>query len=194
MTLEHILINLKRELIRTFAVVDEWFDKEHSLHCYRPQNGGWSVSEVLEHISLTTQDLLVLVEKGKQKALAKSSDEQALKSAVENYSLMKDGFQEIAKPGTFQWHRPNHHAPSGKELLTDVRAKWRDQLLHCLLTLDQLPNGEGALHQTTMTVNNLGKLDVYQYLYFLALHAQRHIIQLKKIEDEFSNADVNVNA
>ena len=194
MTLEYILVNLKRELIRTFAVVDEWFDKEHPLHCYRPQDGGWSVSEVLEHISITTHHLLILIEKGKERAVAKSKDEEALRSAIENYTLMKEGFQDIARPGTFAWNRPDHHAPTGTAMLCEVRVAWRDQLLQCLLTLDQIPNGEGTLHQTTMSVNNLGRLDVYQYLYFLALHAQRHIVQLKKIEDEFSNADIDVKA
>jgi hypothetical protein len=41
-----------------------------------------------------------------------------------------------------------------------------------------------------MSVNNLGKLDVYQYIYFLSLHAERHLQQLKKIEEEFRASSV----
>jgi hypothetical protein len=193
MTLDYILINLKRELIRTFAVVDEWFDKEHPLHCYRPLDSGWCVSEVLEHISITGEQLLILIEKGAAKAIVKSQNEQAFKEALENYALMKEGLQQIAQPEAFDWHRPEHHAPTGQYELSAVRERLRDQLHQCLLTLDVLPNGEGALHHTTMNVNNLGKLDVYQCLYFLALHTQRHVVQLKKLETEFIRAGVGWN-
>ena len=71
MTFENIHINLKRELIRTFAVVDEWFDKGHPLRCYKPSSGGWSVNEVLEHVMLTSHFLLIIIEKGTVKALQK---------------------------------------------------------------------------------------------------------------------------
>lgn len=41
-----------------------------------------------------------------------------------------------------------------------------------------------------MTVNNLGKIDVYQYIYFLAMHAQRHVEQMEKIETEWLNKNL----
>lgn len=37
-----------------------------------------------------------------------------------------------------------------------------------------------------MIVNNLGKIDVYQYIYFLSQHAQRHIAQMERNEGEYS--------
>ena len=46
----------------------------------------------------------------------------------------------------------------------------------------QMKNGEGLLYKTTMTVNELGKINVYEYIYFLSLHAQRHVTQMKKNE------------
>jgi DinB superfamily len=190
MTLHHTLINLKRELIRTFAVVDEWFDKPHPLHCYKPQDGGWCAKDVLEHISLASRLLLALIEKGIDKALLKSEDTGALKIAIENYTLMKDGFQGVSQPGTFSWETPEHHLPSGQVELPAIRGQLRDQLHQCLFTLDVLPNGEGALHHMTMSVNDLGELDVYQQLYFLALHTQRHIVQLKKLETEFISTGI----
>lgn len=187
MPLEHIIINLKRELIRTFAVVDEWFDKEHSLRSYKPTAGGWCVNEVLEHIMLTNHFLLILVEKGTMKALKNSEvgDHDAC-FWPENYSLNKPGLHQVADPNAFAWHRPEHHQPSGSRPLWEVRREIRDQLDQCLITLELLPNGEGTMYKTTMSVNNLGKLDVYEYLYFLALHAQRHLRQLEKIRSKFS--------
>ena len=76
--------------------------------------------------------------------------------------------------------------PTGTKPLADVRETLRDQLYRCLCTLELLSKGQGVLHKTTMTVNNLGKLDVYQYIYFLALHVKRHVAQLKRIEQEFN--------
>ncbi len=64
-----ILTNLRRDVIRTFAVVDEWFDKEDCLHRYKPPTGGWSTGEILEHITLTSHYLLILIDKGADKCM-----------------------------------------------------------------------------------------------------------------------------
>jgi hypothetical protein len=185
MTFEHIHTNLKRELIRTFAVMDEWFDKERTLRCYKPLSGGWSVNEVLEHVMLTSHFLLILIEKGTIKALHKSNGMNTAGLVPANYALGNAALQEIADPKAFPWQRPEHHQPTGQQTTHEVRREIRNQLDRCLITLDLLPNGEGVLHHTTMSVNGLGKLDVYQYVYFLALHAQRHLRQMEKIEEEF---------
>jgi hypothetical protein len=184
MPLEEILINLKRELIRTFAVVDEWFDRDHPLPCYKPSNGGWCINEVLEHVMLTNQFLLILIEKGRTKALKKSQSISFADMVPQRYTLSNPALLEIAQPDAFVWQRPEHHQPTGQRHMNEVRREIRNQLDECLVTLELLPNGEGILHQTTMSVNNLGRLDVYQYVYFLSLHAQRHIQQMKKIEKE----------
>ena len=63
----------------------------------------------------------------------------------------------------------------------------RDQLNRCLIHLEMLQNGEGLLVKTTMNVNGLGKLDVYQYIYFLALHVRRHLQQLEGIREDYNN-------
>lgn len=192
MPLEHIIINLKRELIRTFAVVDEWFDKEHSLRYYKPSAGGWCVNEVLEHVMLTNHFLLIIIEKGTMKALKKSQGMPDASCWPENYSLNNTALHQIADPNAFAWQRPEHHQPSGRQELWEIRREIRSHLDQCLITLELLPNGEGTLHHTTMSVNNLGKLDVYQYVYFLALHAQRHLRQMEKIKAEFEQLENNV--
>src|SRR5688572_24867216 len=185
MTFENIHTNLKRELIRTFAVMDEWFDKGHPLRCYKPSSGGWSVNEVLEHVMLTNHFLLILIEKGTVKALQKYDPASNADLVPSNYSLSSPALQEIANPKAFPWQRPEHHQPTGQSSIHEVRREVRNQLDRCLITLDLLPNGEGVLHHTSMSVNGLGKLDVYQYVNFLSLHAQRHLRQMEKVEEEF---------
>jgi hypothetical protein len=38
-----------------------------------------------------------------------------------------------------------------------------------------------------MSVNGLGKLNVYEYIYFLAQHGRRHSTQMEKNELEFNS-------
>lgn len=185
MPLEQTLTNLKRDLIRTFAVVDEWFDREHPLRCHNPLPGAWNINEVLEHIMLTNHYLLIIIDNARTKALAKSQGASVSIEFPSDYLLGSEAMLQIADPDAFPWQRPEHHQPTGKVGLYEVRREIRNQLDKCLITLDYLPNGEGILHRTTMSVNNLGKLDVYQYLYFLMLHAQRHLRQMEKNENSF---------
>jgi len=185
MPLEHTLLNLKLELIRTFAVVDEWFDREHPLRFHHPFPGAWNVNEVLEHIMLTNHYLLVIIDNGRAKALRKSQELSQPLTIPDDYSLGSEAMLQVGDPAAFPWQRPDHHQPAGRIGPYEVRREIRNQLDKCLITLDYLANGEGILHHTTMTVNNLGKLDVYQYLYFLALHAQRHLRQMEKNENDF---------
>ncbi|MFT3677544.1 MAG: DinB family protein [Chitinophagaceae bacterium] len=76
--------------------------------------------------------------------------------------------------------------PEGIRPLAEIRQELKDQAARCLQYLHSMPNGEGIVYKTTMTVNNLGKIDVYQYIYFLAQHAARHITQMQKVQDEFT--------
>lgn len=61
----------------------------------------------------------------------------------------------------------------------------REQQKECLDLLSQMPNGEGSLYLVRMSVNNLGKINMYQWLCFLALHAKRHITQIEGVFAEW---------
>ena len=75
--------------------------------------------------------------------------------------------------------------PTGAKTSPEVKTQLAAQMLQCQSALAEMPNGEGILYKTTMTVNELGKIDVYEYIYFLAMHAQRHVEQMEKIEQEW---------
>ncbi|HEX8658695.1 MAG TPA: hypothetical protein VF690_14210, partial [Hymenobacter sp.] len=59
------------------------------------------------------------------------------------------------------------------------------QLGQCEKILQQLPNGEGVLYRITMSVNDLGKINVYELVYFLAKHAERHLTQIEQVAVEY---------
>ncbi len=91
----------------------------------------------------------------------------------------------IGERGSFEWVRPEHMEPTGVSSSAEVRAILRQQLGECLILLERIGGGVGSLCRVTMSVNGLGKIDLYQWLYFLAQHARRHVQQLASIEAEF---------
>ena len=178
------VIKETRELLRTtFDSIDAWFDRREELREYKPMDGGWSVKQVLEHIGLTNHFLLILINKGAEKAMREAS-RLDLQTELLNYHFHRDKLDEIGSR-TFEWIRPSHMEPQGDKAPSEVRQQLRAQLEECLCILDKLKNGEGALCRTAMSVNELGKLDVYEYIYFLARHGQRHLKQMERVEAEF---------
>jgi hypothetical protein len=186
MNINELILEVRDFLNMTFEKVDMWFDKEVDLQQYKPENGGWSIEEILEHIGLTNHFLLILIDKGTNKALANAA-KLNIEEELKKYVFHRDKLTEVGLHKSFNWIRPEHMEPKGEKTLIEVRQQLKDQLNQCLLSLEMLKNGEGILHKTTMSVNELGKIDVYEYIYFLAQHGQRHITQMAKNEAEFRN-------
>lgn len=182
----HPIIQETRDFVRaTFATIDTWFDQDAALRAYRPASGGWTIDEILEHIGLTNHFLLILIDKGTQKALA-NVGKVDLHEALRQYTFHRDQLTEVGLHQSFDWIRPAHMEPTGAKPLAEVRQQLHDQVQRCMHCLDLLPNGEGVLYKTTMTVNDLGKIDVYEYIYFLAQHGQRHVTQMEKNAREYA--------
>ncbi len=181
----YVQINsIREEINQSFSNTERWLEKDTHLQNYRPQNDGWTIFEILEHIYLTNHFLLKLIEKGYQKAL-KNINNLDLESELKNYDFMNENLKGIGKHKSFIWNRPEHMIPTGVMSLNEISENLNFQKNQCLNYLDEMPNGEGVLYKITMTVNQLGKIDVYQYIYFLAMHITRHSIQMEKIEGEF---------
>jgi DinB superfamily len=184
MDISALISGIRTLLQHTFTSVDEWFDKPSALRGYSPKNGGWSIDLILEHIGLTNHFLLILIDKGAQKALNKSI-QLDLNEALSTYNFQQEKLDQVGVHLSFPWVRPEHMEPLGHKTPAEVRQQLQTQLQQCLNTIDRLKKGEGVLYRTTMTVNDLGKIDVYQYLYFLAQHAKRHVGQMEKVELEY---------
>lgn len=175
--------DIKDHLKLTFDRVDQWFDKDNRTLDYKPSNGGWTVCQILEHIYLTNFYLLILIKKGSKKAL-KNYQNLDLNLEIEKYSFNKEKLEQIGEHGAFDWIRPEHMEPKGELSLDEIRSLIFQQYHQCLNYLELMKGGEGLLCRTTMTVNELGKINMYEYIYFLSLHAQRHIAQMRKNELE----------
>lgn len=186
MDIRSVINEIRFRLTDSFNEVDSWFDIPEDVLRFRPDNGSWTIEQILEHISITNHFLLILVEKGAEKALHRAKTEN-VEEALKTYTFHREKLDEIGIHKSFPWIRPEHMEPAGNKAPEEIRGLLKMQLKQCLDVLDRLGNGEGVLCKTTMTVNELGKIDVYEYLYFLAQHAQRHITQMKNNKSGFMN-------
>jgi hypothetical protein len=181
MTIQSTILKIYRELISAFAILDGYFDSDDKF-LYDKTANRWNVAQILEHVMLTNQYLLILIEKGAARALTLAQHNQGYTEAGKGYELETPSLLAVGVHKSFEWENPAHMEPTCSRPLNEIRIELRDQLHQCLCLLDSLRNGEGVLYKMTMTVNNLGKLDVYQYIYFLALHVKRHLAQLDQFQ------------
>ena len=179
-----LIAEISQRLTAAFRELDGWLAAPASLRSYRPADGGWTVEEILEHVALTNHYLLILIEKATAKAL-KNAHGLDLAAELAARQSARARLDEISQPGAFKWMRPDHMAPQGLKSGAEVAATLREQLQQCRAVLARLPNGEGVLYRTTMTVNDLGKMDVYDFVYFLAKHAERHLAQIARVVAEY---------
>lgn len=184
--LSSYLQEIKIHLIKTHSEILNWFDEDENLKKYKPIDKGWSISEILEHIALTSHFLLILIDKGTKKAI-KNVQNQSLEELEQEFEYDLTRLDEIGITKSFKWIRPEHMQPKGTKNDFAIKEELIDQMKRCLNYLETLKNGEGLQYKTTMTVNQLGKLNVYEYIYFLSKHAQRHIQQMQNNKNEYKN-------
>ena len=159
--------------------------EEEVLKNYRPADGGWTILEILEHISLTNHFLLKLIDNGADKAL-RNINNLSLEKELADFNSNLDKLIDIGRLNSFTWIRPEHMEPSGQKNESEIKRTLSNQFLRCTYHLSNLKNGEGLLHKTTMSVNNLGKLNVYEYIHFLSQHMVRHLTQMEENKIEFN--------
>jgi len=183
--MSHVILDrLENDLCATFAKVRAWSNVDSNLLEYVPRDNGWTIRQILEHISLTNHYLLILIRKGTNKAIEKAKKADHVDWPAD-YDLNWNKLTAIGEHKSFAWSRPQHMEPTGVVAMNEIILTLHEQLQECIGYLHQMANGEGVLYKTMMSVNNIGKNDVYHYISFLAQHAQRHITQMKKISEEF---------
>jgi hypothetical protein len=160
-----------RDAISTVeANLDRWFSAPASLLHDKPRDGSWSIAENLEHVSQTNYFLLKIIRRHVAKAIEKS----ASGLVVEEFTNRLDDVREIRDRASFNWKHPTHMTPTGSADLVHVRQALKSQFDECRQFMDSMEEGQGYLVKVNMTVNNLGKLNMYEWIYFLTQHAMRH--------------------
>jgi hypothetical protein len=186
MTIQDTIQYIDKQLSDTLQQYQEWYTLDPDELRFKPDEG-WSIEQILEHVTLTNYFLLILIRKGRKRALelARKVD---LEQALASYENNLDVLDRIAQDQTLKWMRPEHMEPTGDQSLEDVKTLMAEQMNECRHILTELSNGEGILAKTTMTVASLGKIDMYQYIYFLCQHSRRHIAQMQRVREAYSSA------
>ncbi len=175
---------LTDEIDDTFHEVMPWFAKDGLARTFRSSGDEWTIDQILEHISLVNHYLLILIDKGARKAL-KGTDRIKIEQELEGYELTTPLLEDIGINNSFEWKSPPHMVPTGTPFSGQIQEELLKQKTRLMDILMMLKNGEGVLCKTSMSVHSLGKLDVYQYTYFLLKHMRRHIQQMEGIEKEY---------
>lgn len=168
---EPALRALRARLRAAFAGLARAIDGDEVALACRPRPDAWSPLEVAEHVALADRYLLLLAQKVARRALARAARGErppALPSRL-------DQIERIAARD-FRWPAPAHMLPEGRAGAAGLREQLARDLAACEALLDAAPRGEGALYALTMSVVG-GKLDLYQFLAVIALHAERHARQ-----------------
>jgi len=156
--------------------LEAYFDLPDLCLRYHPTVESWSIDDILEHVTLTSRYLLLVIEKSLGIAL-KRAQYHMIAAGESDLQIV----EVIGHPDTFPWLRPAHMEPTRTLKRDDIRTQIRQQYQQCQRILDAMSNGEGILRTVRMSVQSLGKLDIYQWIYFLVLHAQRHSVEIERI-------------
>ncbi len=181
MPYEKTVAAVRQALIDSFEEVDRWFSRPDECRRFKPATGGWSIDEILEHITLTNHFLMLTLRKWVEIAKRRAARGHSIGEGESDLQRL----ELIGQRGSFVWIRPKHMEPTGQPTPAVVRATLHQQAAECQYLLQQMSHGEGSLCQIRMTVNNLGKIDLYQWLYFLTQHARRHLQQMMAAEIEY---------
>jgi hypothetical protein len=180
-----IITKLREEIEAVFLQLDLFLNEPEPIKSYKTKEEGWTINQILEHISLTDHYLLKLILKGSKKAIRKC-DQVDIEKELIHYDFNDPDLEFIGHSDSFPWKSPEHMMPEGRST-DEISARFRIQKEQLMNVLDALKNGEGILHKTTMRVYQLGKLDVYQYIHFLLLHARRHIEQMEELKNSYNS-------
>ena len=162
---------------KVFSLLDDCFELSREELDYRPESlDAWNVAEHLEHVCLANHFLLLTIAKGCRIALKRAAAGAELPGGESDLDLLA----EIARPGAFDWDPPAHMLPTGQRQPAEVRAELAGQRHRCLELLQGMAHGEGRLYAIRMSVHGVGRLDMYQWLYFLAQHARYHLALIEE--------------
>lgn len=147
---------------------------------FRSGAGTWSNLEIGEHVVLVNHYLLILADKIARKSLARCEHEDRPCASPPRL----DPLEKLASRD-FKWSSPEHMIPTGTRTASEIEARLGAQLERCLGLIASVPDGEGSLHRIRMSVvgGEDDRLDLYQFLFVIALHAQRHAQAMRRNEE-----------
>ncbi len=173
---------LDRRLVSTFTELSCWLHAPAEHFDRRPGPERWSMHEVLEHVVLADRYLLVIVRKLQsisERRLARGLPYPAHAPDLERLAVLLDH--------RHRWTHPAHMTPTGTLARGAIGTQLTADRNELRSILASLPPGAGTLHRIRMSVvPGNDRLDLYQYIALISLHAERHLAQLERNRRELT--------
>ena len=170
------ITKLSRRLDTAFGEVGRMLELPDRTLQFRPADNAWTIVEIAEHVTLTNHYLLILVDKIAGKARSRSARSSAGPPPLSRF----DHLERLAGPDV-AWESPEHMRPTGSCGVGEIRKRLAGQRERSQSLLREFPCGEGTLHSIRMSVVGPGeRLGLYQFVHFIALHAERHAGQMQR--------------
>jgi hypothetical protein len=180
---QHTIPIIKKELIRGFASLDRSFDdRREFLHF---TTGNWSAMQILQHVSIANDDLLVVIRDAAFKAIELAKEAERLDEWFDEYNLVSFETEDFLNYKSTAWIKSNQ-LPTDLSL-HQIRSTLRAQLGECFDYIDLLKNGEGVLYKSRGFIPRAGELDVYHLVFFLANYVKNHAGEIERLQTEYGN-------
>ncbi len=179
MTVENVVVKIKRELIRSVSRIDAWFDADGALLDHRSATASRSVHELLQEAMLANRYILQIIDEGRLSNVKGTFNDMPVDEYCAKIQALEDA-KSVRVDFDF--------APSSqvRYALREIRYEIREQLHRCLIHLDDLIDGEIEPFETNLSVGEFGRLDAYQCIYFLAMHVRRCLEQLDNTLEDYN--------
>ncbi len=141
---------------------------------YKPENGGWSVANALEHILLTENTFYGMAQQTVANPENKTDADLSQKDGVIIGMLANRGTKvKTAAPfePTGKW--------DSKQAMIDELEKSRNMLTKYLNSTDD----KLRKHKASLP---FGEVDMYQLMLIIAAHSQRHTAQMQEVLAEYN--------
>ena len=181
MTTNYTITNIKRQLIRAFATLDGWFDREDEFHDYKSVDGQL-VREVFGNILQTSHALMLVIDNAGNHA-RRLAVENKLDNKLSGYNLDTTTFEGEGVRRFMEAIAVGREKDIVCRSLPEIRSELRDQLDRCLCHLELLKNGEGTLYNTRL---NQTEMDIYHCIHLLSLQLWKYVVVLSTIDLEFN--------
>lgn len=134
----------------------------------------WTPLQVLEHISLTSEYLLIIIDKLYYKVLKQNVLYKDKFDYAPRIKIIRDTIH-----GHKKWENPKHHYPDRNYSLIQIKERFQSQEEKLIEIIEKLRFHEKRNYLRTMSNLEI-KLDCYEWIYFLICHANRHMFILQE--------------
>jgi uncharacterized damage-inducible protein DinB len=140
---------------------------------FRPPSGGWTIAEILEHISIVEGQLLQLI----VSLLKKTEQTTEAHAPAQPFDI---SLQSIIEEGrTQKYTTRDKYVPTGRVTVPESLGKLRDYNAQLVALKPRLESVDLTI--STFPHWTFGQLNLGQWLAFIVHHEERHLVQIQSI-------------